>query len=611
MPQENRDSLRKAFAIALHWACRRGEEAFVLGLLTDGIFGVNIEQIDRYGATPLLVACKYGHPHCVLALLRHKADVYRCDTNNASALYLLLQSRSAITSTVGEIIRRGASIGVQNSVDGMNSLHFACQNGMLETAQALIRKSREWRIPYDADLQCCKGNTALHYSVCHMVPLARVLIHEAGARTDILNNAGLTAFHVACRNGLCQMAQALAAGGSDVNAREDLESTALMIAAERGDLQLVSVLLKLKPQVDLVDVHGRSALYRACEGRHIDTVRALLAAGCDTNQRASNGTTALQRSVDNEFGDIVSLLIRERFPEAIHQSMDCLRAQAFTHGTDVESLLALLKKVDILPQEETPVAEDDAFYLNPAFLAQLSLSGSGRTRYSLLGGRAVEVFTRLPSLCAVTSRSFYDRDELPLFADNVWPGSLVLADMLQTPLIKDRHVVGKRVVEIGAGAALPSVVASFIGAKFVCSCDYPGEGVIHNISAVLLHNGISADAAVAVGHAWGDDVTPLILLGEHGRYDTALLAELLWKDTVVHHEALCRSVRDLLAPGGVAFVTFAHRSTSTHPETSDLAFFDVARCLGFSVHRLPSVRQYADVDEMEPAEVQVFQMTIC
>jgi predicted nicotinamide N-methyase len=214
----------------------------------------------------------------------------------------------------------------------------------------------------------------------------------------------------------------------------------------------------------------------------------------------------------------------------------------------------------------------------------------------------------LPTLQNVSKNSLYNRDALPLFADDVWPGARVLADHLTRPDVLAEHVVNRRVVELGAGAALPGVVAACLGAQFVCACDYPADGIVENINAVLLHNRIPAEKAAAMGYAWGAPTDALQELGGGGKYHTALMAELFWKDTVGLHSELLTSLCNLLELGGVAIAAFAHRPSVTHFPAADLNFFKLAAQAGFVVEYLPSVQKYADVGEIDPIVVQVIQM---
>lgn len=164
--------------------------------------------------------------------------------------------------------------------------------------------------------------------------------------------------------------------------------------------------------------------------------------------------------------------------------------------------------------------------------------------------------------------------EPPLFADDVWPGSRALSDYLDAHA--DELCLGRSVLELGAGAALPSLCASKLGARICVATDYPGKDVVENISRQFAANGIEASQAFAKAFVWGEDTTPLLELTNGDGFDTVLMSELLWKDTKALHAALLGSLKTLLAPHGIALISVVHRPTATHSVDDDLEFFRIA-----------------------------------
>ena len=194
-----------------------------------------------------------------------------------------------------------------------------------------------------------------------------------------------------------------------------------------------------------------------------------------------------------------------------------------------------------------------------------------------------------------------------LFADNLWPGCFVMADIIAC----NPHIcLHKTVLELGAGAALPSVVAGVLGASKVVVTDYPEQSVIENIEEVMRMNSI--EQAIVISHLWGDSVDELRKCVEGAFFDVLILAEVLWKDTYHLHDQLLQSISQTLnRQNGLAFMTFVHRETDTHKAENDLEFFSVAtakyglrsKCLGQSV-------KYRDVfeDTDSKAVVNVYML---
>lgn len=158
-----------------------------------------------------------------------------------------------------------------------------------------------------------------------------------------------------------------------------------------------------------------------------------------------------------------------------------------------------------------------------------------------------------------------------LFADNVWPGCRALADYLVS---FPEHCKGKSVVELGAGLALPSLVAIVLGAQTTVLTDYPEDTLIRNIEDTLRLNELQGSV---VGHAWGDDASDVLALNGGVRFDLVLLSEVLWKDTYRLHAGLASSLLALLHPRGMALLSVVHRPTADHTPARDLEF--LARCV--------------------------------
>ena len=156
-------------------------------------------------------------------------------------------------------------------------------------------------------------------------------------------------------------------------------------------------------------------------------------------------------------------------------------------------------------------------------------SSSLTGRYQMPDGRYIKVHTRQNNGDKDT-----DKPNCPkLFLDNIWPASYCLADYL----VQNQQLCSeKNVLELGAGASLPSCVASCLNARKVVVSDYPANQVVETIQQIIDNNQLSQ--AIAVAHIWGEHVDDLKQLGTPTGFDTILLADLLWKDTYCQHRQL-------------------------------------------------------------------------
>ncbi|RKP12167.1 hypothetical protein BJ684DRAFT_11904, partial [Piptocephalis cylindrospora] len=96
-------------------------------------------------------------------------------------------------------------------------------------------------------------------------------------------------------------------------------------------------------------------------------------------------------------------------------------------------------------------------------------------------------------------------------------------------------VRGKRVLELGAAAGLPSLVAAANGASTVVVTDYPDPDLMGNIQDNVQANFpelVESGVLVPKGYIWGQDVMPLMLegssTGKPEPFDVIILSDLLF-----------------------------------------------------------------------------------
>ncbi|KAG0308971.1 hypothetical protein BGZ98_005991 [Dissophora globulifera] len=83
-------------------------------------------------------------------------------------------------------------------------------------------------------------------------------------------------------------------------------------------------------------------------------------------------------------------------------------------------------------------------------------------------------------------------DAVKLMSHFIWNAALVMADYIDAANIID--VRGKRVIEFGAGTALPGLVCAKRGADFVMLTDYPDPKIIHNLERNWYENLVESAA---------------------------------------------------------------------------------------------------------------------
>lgn len=162
-----------------------------------------------------------------------------------------------------------------------------------------------------------------------------------------------------------------------------------------------------------------------------------------------------------------------------------------------------------------------------------------------------------------------DAKNFSLFAHYIWKSSILMSKLL---LAAPSIVAGKRVLELGAGVGIPSIVALRLGAM-VISSDYPDENLISRLKFNLQQNHCG-DYQV-IGHEWGEEETISLLLNQ-GQFDVILMADTLWMSH--QHHNLLKDLQKLLKPKGIIFGVAGLHSGKTTFES----FFTKSASYGFS-----------------------------
>ncbi|KAL3450534.1 ankyrin repeat-containing domain protein [Aspergillus insuetus] len=98
---------------------------------------------------------------------------------------------------------------------------------------------------------------------------------------------------------------------SDINARNYIGQTALMLAAMRGHERVTEILLIHGADFKLTDQSYRTALSLALDNGHTSTAKCLLDHGASPNQRIENGKTVLGKAVEARARPIIKFLLAE------------------------------------------------------------------------------------------------------------------------------------------------------------------------------------------------------------------------------------------------------------------------------------------------------------
>ncbi|KAL1900224.1 hypothetical protein Sste5346_002534 [Sporothrix stenoceras] len=228
----------------------------------------------------------------------------------------------------------------------------------------------------------------------------------------------------------------------------------------------------------------------------------------------------------------------------------------------------------IFPDETTNQhgdADHDVLYTSPHLPEQLHISvtdpiGEDRKLFShfvwnssLLLAKLVEAGT----LKAAASDS--GRQDIARFQRS-GPPTAIPEDPVVSEYcsVTDFDVGGKTCVEVGAGTALPSILAALLGAKRVAITDYPAEVVLNNLKENLSRNvkantnesdestppkknPTSSTITSVDGHEWGKFDSEAVQAGYHA-FDRMFVCDCLWMPW--EHDNLRKSIDWFLKEDG-------------------------------------------------------------
>jgi ankyrin repeat protein len=137
----------------------------------------------------------------------------------------------------------------------------------------------------------------------------RLLLNE-GAEPNWNGPRNFTSLIIAASRGYIEIVQVLIEAGANVNAGADW--TALTFAADRGHEAIVRLLLDSGANIDFRMPGEYSALMAAAERGHVGIVKLLLRKGAYTNTRLRNGKTALELAKEAGNQEIVDMLVKSR-----------------------------------------------------------------------------------------------------------------------------------------------------------------------------------------------------------------------------------------------------------------------------------------------------------
>lgn len=345
---------------ALHWAARHGNASMTELLLEAG---AGMESTTRLGAyTPLHMAAELGRADVVDVLVSAGADVAAVTSTGVTALHFAAASGNV--DTIDQLLAAGADIDAPDDAAQRTPLMFATGHGRTDAVAALLahgadvsaetrvvdfiarseyddeeRKERDERVkaerearekelgiwtppeedeaklvvdPDDPDVQVTELDDQDEEDDAddeESDDEERESTPQPLGYDDLVGKqGGLTALHLAARDGRIDEVRMLLAEGADLNARTGGDqSTPLLISLINGHYDMALEMIEAGADPNLASEDGVGPLYATLNNRwapkalypqptafkqqessYLDVLGALLAAGADPNVRVNS-----------------------------------------------------------------------------------------------------------------------------------------------------------------------------------------------------------------------------------------------------------------------------------------------------------------------------------
>ena len=330
------NAINKDNETALLIACMNGQNDAINVLLEAGA-DTNITQTDGHTCLHKAVNANCGK-HTVQAIIDHRADVNAINKDNETAL--LIACMDGKIDAINVLLEAGADTNITET-DGYTCLHKAVNaNCAKQTVQTII--------DHGADVNATSkyNETALLIACMNGKIDAINVLLKAGADTNIAQTDGYTCLHKAV-NANCdkRAVQAIIDHGADVNATNKKNVTALMIACDNGNIDIINILMSV------VDADGDTCLHKAV-GRSCgkEVLQTMVDHGVNVNAANTDNITALMIACDKGDVDAINVLLKAGAETNIAETNGCLHKAVIAncdkqtvqtiidHGADVDAI---------------------------------------------------------------------------------------------------------------------------------------------------------------------------------------------------------------------------------------------------------------------------------
>ncbi|MDA3838253.1 MAG: ankyrin repeat domain-containing protein [Candidatus Delongbacteria bacterium] len=261
--------------------------------------GKDPNMINKKNASLLSQACFSNNKDMVKFLIDKGADPDMKVVGDFTPIYIAAQQKNY--DIVKCLIKNGVDINNKITNKKLSILMIVVKNGDLDMTKYLISEGADVN---QYDKNCW---TPVSYaSYYNKNEILDFLLLQNGRKEDIKKK--WPEIVRAAYNGNIKQINNFISASIDVNTMNYLGRSALHYASERGNIELVEILINNGADVNLKDKNGVTPLMEASE-KNVELVKSLLNAGADVNLYSNYRKNALIYAVEKDRGDIVKFLL--------------------------------------------------------------------------------------------------------------------------------------------------------------------------------------------------------------------------------------------------------------------------------------------------------------
>lgn len=286
-------------------AVKTGQLKLVDFWLEQGL--IDVEAANDDGQIALHLAAMHDQSEMTTRLLDRDADIHATDNDGWDAL--MYAAHTGSTETAKILIERGAEVNQR----GYTPLMAAARQGHVETVRLLLQSGADKQAQITHEESEYNGWTALQFAEAenhqNVVQLFEEAVQVQSQSRDSKSSAKSSDINAdlfeAVKNNDIEAARIALQAGADPDRNSG--TTALIVAAQKGSVQIVKLLLEYHADVNASAGKGFTALMNAAYYGHAEVVKLLLEYDADVYAETDDGRTAVDLAERKGHTEIVHL----------------------------------------------------------------------------------------------------------------------------------------------------------------------------------------------------------------------------------------------------------------------------------------------------------------